>query len=124
MRWGLTANCGKKLRASWYTPPKNCECETLCTPGTDSICGNSRIGNGWVKLTRAWVIKRLAPRKSAPPENSEFTACNNPSNRNAALNDRPVNSVRVFLRHKPDQISGRYLSNMDQCAQAPASPPC
>jgi hypothetical protein len=42
-------------------------------------------------------MRRLAPRKSAAPENSEFTACSSPSRVKAATSERKVSVVRSFF---------------------------
>ncbi|WP_255505608.1 hypothetical protein [Alkalisalibacterium limincola] len=93
-------------------PPKNCEWPTRSTPGTASICASRRIGSGLVKLVRDWVISRFAPRKSAPPASTEFTACSRPISRKAAPSESRVKPVRVLRRISAPQTSGRYFSAM------------
>ena len=83
---------------SCHTPPNHWLHMTRSTPGTDSICGNRRIGSDVVNDTRACVTSRVAPTNSAPAENSTLTACSRPNSRKAMTIDRSVNTVRVFLR--------------------------
>ncbi len=58
------------------------------------------IGNGWVNDTRAWVMRRVAPTKSAPALKMEFTDCSSPNSRNAMMTDSRVRMVRVRLRNR------------------------
>src|SRR5271170_6734177 len=57
-------------------------------------------GKAWVKDTRACVIRRVAPTKSAPALNMEFTDCNRPNSTNAMITDSNVRMVRVRLRNR------------------------
>src|SRR5438552_13601900 len=57
-------------------------------------------GSAWVNETRAWVIRRVAPTKSAPALKIELRDCSSPNNRNAMITDRMVRMVRVFLRNR------------------------
>src|SRR5688572_30577063 len=85
---------------SCQTPPNHWLHITRSTPGTDSICGRSRIGSDGGNATRACVTGRVAPTKSAPAENSTFTACSRPNSRNAVTIDSSVRTVRDFFRHR------------------------
>src|SRR5688500_7073795 len=85
---------------SCQTPPNHWLHITRSTPGTDSICGSRRIGSDCVNDTRACVTSRVAPTKSAPAENSTFTACSKPNNRNAVTIESRVRTVRVFFRQR------------------------
>src|ERR1700730_12938604 len=80
--------CGSRAKVktwvfSCQTPPNHCEYATRATPGTDSSLGTMLRGNACVKETRAWVISRVAPIKSAPELKIELSDCNNPNNKNA-----------------------------------------
>src|SRR5262245_18722988 len=83
---------------SCHTPPNHWLHITRATPGTDSICGNRRIGSDCVNETRAWVTRRVAPTKSAPAENSRLTGWSRPKSRKDITIDSSVSTVRVFLR--------------------------
>src|SRR5262245_37925733 len=85
---------------SCQTPPNHWLHITRSTPGTDSICGRRRIGKEVVNDTRACVMSRVAPTKSAPAEKSTLTDCSSPKSRNAVTIDRSVRTVRVFLRQR------------------------
>jgi hypothetical protein len=53
------------------------------------------------------VRRRLASALSAPDSKAVVTASSNPKSRNATKIERSVKMVRVFLRNKPAQRSGR-----------------
>ncbi len=102
------------MRAADFSHPgnsrrKNSGARCLRTPRTVCIRSMRLAGIELTALMRAVVHKRWLPVSPRPALIPWLIPCSRPNSRKATTIDSIVRMVRVFLRHRPAQMSMKYF---------------